>query len=107
MGVTEKDVQLALKEVIDPELGINVVDLGLIYDVKVKKQESKINNIHIVMTLTTPGCPMGGWFVETIKNVVSEKMEIKRDEVMVEVVFDPPWSPELMDKEAMARLGMD
>jgi metal-sulfur cluster biosynthetic enzyme len=106
MKVTEKVVEKKLRTVIDPELGINMVDLGLVYGVTVKSQKSKVT-IEIVMTLTTPGCPLGGYFVERVKEAVAGLPGVEAEAVEVEITFDPPWTMEMMNEEAKANLGFD
>lgn len=97
--VDEKQVREQLKEVIDPELDINIVDLGLIYEVDVDEE----NNVDILMTLTTPGCPLHGVFDELVKKEVGKIDEI--GEIEVELTFEPRWSPEKMSDEARDELG--
>jgi metal-sulfur cluster biosynthetic enzyme len=97
--VNEKQVREQLKEVIDPELDINIVDLGLIYEVDVDEE----NNVDILMTLTTPGCPLHGVFDELVKKEVGKIDEI--GEIEVELTFEPRWSPEEMSDEARDELG--
>jgi metal-sulfur cluster biosynthetic enzyme len=97
--VNEKQVREQLKEVIDPELDINIVDLGLIYEVDVDEE----NNVDILMTLTTPGCPLHGVFDELVKKEVGKIDEI--GEIDVELTFEPRWSPEEMSDEARDELG--
>jgi metal-sulfur cluster biosynthetic enzyme len=97
--VNEKQVREQLKEVIDPELDINIVDLGLIYEVEVDEE----NNVDILMTLTTPGCPLHGVFDELVKKEVGKIDEI--GEIEVELTFEPRWSPEEMSDEARDELG--
>jgi len=87
-----------LQSVIDPELNINVVDLGLIYEVELTKQ----NDVYIKMTLTTPGCPLHDSITSGVKSAVASLKEVNR--VDVELVWDPPWSPEKMSAEAMKKL---
>jgi metal-sulfur cluster biosynthetic enzyme len=96
---TEQNVLDALKHVVDPELGINIVDLGLVYDVDI----SESGAIHIEYTLTTMGCPIGPLiehqmqsFLEGVPGVTS---------VEAEMVLRPPWTPEMMSEEAKAALG--
>ncbi|WP_240376972.1 metal-sulfur cluster assembly factor [Bacillus piscicola] len=89
----------ALKEVYDPELGINVVDLGLIYDVDVDAEQ----NVHVTMTLTTPGCPLHDSIVFGMKDRVQEVPAVAA--VDVDVVWEPAWTPEKMSKDAMEQLG--
>ena len=97
--VTKEKVLGVLKNVIDPEIGINIVDLGFIYGVDIKEKE-----IHIKMTLTTPGCPMHSMFVHEVENAL--KATFDDMDVEVEVVFDPPWTPERMSKDARKKLGV-
>lgn len=98
--VSEDVVTEALKEVYDPELHYNIVDLGLVYDVEVKD-----GAIHILMTLTTPACPIGPMVIEQIQENVGLLPGVK--DVDVEITFDPLWSPDMMSEEARADLGLD
>jgi metal-sulfur cluster biosynthetic enzyme len=99
MGLEKEEVKEQLKEVIDPELNINIVDLGLIYDIEVDSE----NNVDILMTLTTPGCPLHGVFDELVKKELSKLEEIS--EIEVELTFEPRWSPEEMSDEARDEMG--
>ena len=97
---TEEAVREALKHVVDPELGVNIVDLGLVYDVEISEEGA----ISIEYTLTTMGCPIGPLiehqmqsFLENVPGVTS---------VEAEMVLRPPWTPEMMSEEAKAALGM-
>jgi FeS assembly SUF system protein len=97
--LAEQDILNRLREVIDPEIGLNIVDLGLIYSIEINKE----NQVHVKMTLTTPGCPMheamSTWAqraVETTPGVTGAS---------VEVVWDPPWNPAMMTEFAKAQLG--
>ena len=94
------DILAALKTVIDPELGINIVDLGLIY-----RSARTANGIDIALTMTTPACPLGEMMTEEIKLVLRDRFPDTPD-VRVELVWDPPWSPELMSEESRRQLGM-
>lgn len=100
-----------LRKVIDPELGVNIVDLGLVYDVTVKHpgrkpgRRKKEVNVVVVMTLTTPGCPLAGVFDRLVGDAVREIEGVC--DVSVSLTFDPPWTPELMSDEAKAQLGFD
>ena len=94
------DILAALKTVIDPELGINIVDLGLIYHVACNAY-----GIDIALTMTTPSCPLGEMMTEEIKLVLGDRFPDLPD-VRVEIVWDPPWSPELMSEESRRQLGM-
>jgi len=97
--ITKKDVMKALKECYDPEIGISLVDLGLIYDVKVDKDK-----VDIKMTLTTPGCPMHTFMVKDVREKVKSLKGVK--EVNVELVWDPPWTPDRMSEKVKKQLGM-
>lgn len=96
---TKEQVLEALKEVYDPEIPVNIVDLGLIYEVHIK--EGGVVNIE--MTLTAPGCPIGGYIASQVEERLIAMEGVKG--ANVEIVFDPPWSPEKMSDEAKAMLG--
>lgn len=98
--VDKKEVLKTLKDCYDPEIPVNIVDLGLIYDVKINS-----NKVAIKMTLTAPGCPLSGIITQDIKQKVSLLKGVK--DVDVEIVFDPPWTPGKMSKEAKLKLGFD
>lgn len=95
---TEEEVREELRELMDPELDVNVVDLGLIYDIEVID-----DRIEILMTLTTPACPMAGVFDEMVRQEVAHLEGI--NEVEVEITFEPKWTPEKMSDEARDELG--
>lgn len=97
--ITEKEVWQELKKVKDPEVGHNIVDMGLIYQVRVKNRD----RVEIRMTLTSLGCPLGGMIEEKIKNRLQKKFKVKN--VKVEFTFDPPWTPEKMTPKLRASLG--
>lgn len=99
--VTEERVREQLKEVMDPELDINIVDLGLIYEVDTTDD----GEIDILMTLTTPGCPLHGVFDEMVKREVGKIEEVNERDIDVELTFEPRWSPEKMSDEAQGELG--
>ena len=88
----------ALREVLDPELGINIVDLGLVYGVELEG-----DTVHVTYTLTTMGCPIGPLIEAQIQQVVADIPAIEH--VDAEMVIRPPWSPEMMSEEAKAALG--
>jgi metal-sulfur cluster biosynthetic enzyme len=100
MTEIEKRVREALKTVIDPELRINIVDLGLVYDVREEAGE-----VEVEMTLTSPGCPLGGIIDEEIKKAVKKVKGVKK--VVVELTWDPPWVSDMMSDDAKAELGLD
>jgi|TARA_Y100000817_G_scaffold89853_1_gene69898 metal-sulfur cluster biosynthetic enzyme len=94
----EPKVLDALKNVMDPELPVSIVDLGLIYHVDIAD-----NNIKVQMTLTTPGCSMGSMISSQVENTL---YALGAKSVVVEVVWDPPWNPNMMSEEAKTKLGM-
>lgn len=93
-----RKIRTQLKFVLDPELGINVVDLGLIYNIEVIETDS----VHITMTLTTPGCPLHDSIVAGVKYSVLSIEEVKH--VEVNLVWEPAWSPDKMSPEATRAL---
>jgi Predicted metal-sulfur cluster biosynthetic enzyme len=95
---TPETVLDALKNVMDPELPVSIVDLGLIYNV-----ETADNNIDIKMSLTTPGCSMGSAITRQVENVL---YALGAKTVLVEIIWDPPWNPNMMSEEAKNKLGM-
>jgi len=97
--VTMEDIVKALKECYDPEIPVNVWDLGLIYDVNVDGDK-----VHVKMTLTAPGCPMHSFISKEVREKIQSVSGVK--EASVEVVWDPPWSPDKMSPEAKAQLGI-
>ncbi len=103
MPIAEESVYAALRQVHDPELFINVVDLGLIYEVRVTDNAGR-SDIYVKMTMTTPACPAGPELVREVKEVLNVLEEV--GQVQVEVVLSPPWSPERMTDEARDELGM-
>ena len=95
----QKTVLEALRDVYDPEIPVNVADLGLIYTVEVAD-----GDVHVEMTLTAPGCGMGPYIGQQAEWAVQELDGV--EEVQIEMVFDPPWSPELISEEARSQLGI-
>jgi len=103
--ITEKEIMDKLREVIDPELGVSIVDMGLIYEVKVhKKEEGENQKAEIKMTFTTPACPMINFMLAQVEEKLNQ---IKEADIVVNVVFDPPWTPEKMSKETKLKLGIE
>ena len=99
--ISEKNVWLALESVFDPEIPINLVELGLVYDVSV---DQTTGTVTIKMTLTAPGCGMGPVLVSDVEDRVGTVPNVKN--VVVELVFDPPWSREMMSEEAQLEAGL-
>jgi len=95
--ITKNDVFEALKSVIDPEIGINIVDLGLVYNVSISDEE-----IIIDMTLTTPGCPMHGSIIDWVKRIL--ELSYPEKKIIINLVWDPIWTPEKMSEEARKQL---
>ena len=117
--ITKENVLTQLKSVIDPELNVNIVDLGLIYDVKIKPAKSKGKNkkgqdssvaprndidVNIKMTLTSPGCPLSSVFDEWVRDAVFKIKGVKN--VTIDLVWEPAWSPDKMSDEAKETLGI-
>jgi metal-sulfur cluster biosynthetic enzyme len=98
-GALEEQVLESLKNVIDPELGINIVDLGLVYDVAVED-----GTLRVEYTLTTMGCPIGPLIESQMQQTISGIEGV--DGFEAEMVFTPPWTPDKMSEEAKAALGM-
>ncbi len=98
--VTMEEIVKALKECYDPEIPVNVWDLGLIYDVNVDGDK-----VHVKMTLTAPGCPMHSFISQEVQQKLQSVNGVK--EATVEVVWDPPWSPDKMNPEAKVQLGIE
>ncbi|MBO21959.1 MAG: iron-sulfur cluster assembly protein [Gemmatimonadota bacterium] len=99
MAVTEKDIRTALKGVKDPELGLDLVVLGLIYDIEVDG-----DHVDAVMSLTSPMCPVAGQIVEDVKTAIEAVDGVESAEV--ELTFDPPWTPERISPLIRASLGL-
>ena len=97
--VTEEEVYEALEEVIDPELGLDFVSLGLVYDVEIEDDQQ----VYVTFTLTTPACPIGPQVSEQMKEFVGDIDGVNG--VHPKMIFDPPWSPEMMTEDAKFALG--
>jgi metal-sulfur cluster biosynthetic enzyme len=93
-----EEVEEALTNVIDPELGLDFVELGLIYEVEVEDED-----VYVTFTLTSPGCPIGPQVTEQIKEYVGELPGVSN--VYPKMVFTPPWSPDQMSEDAKFALG--
>jgi metal-sulfur cluster biosynthetic enzyme len=96
---TKEDVKEALRQVEDPELGMDIVDLGLLYDVEVAGPR-----VRVVYSLTSMGCPAGPLIEQDIERVVNELPDV--EDVQTELTFDPPWTPEKMSDDAKFILGI-
>jgi metal-sulfur cluster biosynthetic enzyme len=98
ISLTEEQIYTALRDCFDPEIPVNVVDLGLIYDVKIIEDW-----VGIKMTLTTPGCGMSGMIAQNVRNRILALEGVK--EADVRIVWEPAWTPERMSADARKRLG--
>jgi metal-sulfur cluster biosynthetic enzyme len=96
---TPEQIREALRHVIDPELGINVVDLGLVYGI-----DEKDGSVRVTMTMTTPACPLGESLAEQAEATIRQNVQGVMS-VSVELVWDPPWQPSMMSGAARKRLG--
>jgi metal-sulfur cluster biosynthetic enzyme len=103
MPITEESIREALKEVIDPELFVNIIDLGLVYLVEVTDVEGK-SNVKVEMTMTSPACPAGPQLLGQSKDFVGRLEGV--GEVDVRLVMDPPWTPDRMTEDARDQLGI-
>ena len=99
--VTVEEVTEALKDVYDPEIPVNVVDLGLIYAVEVDDD----SNVHVAMPLTAAGCSMGPFIAQQAEWAIADLDGVR--DVNVEISFDPPWSPDRITEDGRKLLGLD
>ena len=97
----ERDIIMALRQVYDPEIPVNVYDLGLIYEIKVDDD----HNVYVQMTLTAPNCPMADYVVEQVHNAVADVPGVVS--VKIDLVFEPIWDRSRMSEEALVELGLD
>jgi metal-sulfur cluster biosynthetic enzyme len=97
--ITSELVRKALRQVKDPELGLNIIDIGLVYDVIVTPE----NDVTVKMTLTSPGCPSGAEIMQDAKMVVEEMEGV--NSATVELVWEPYWTPDKMDPRVKAFMG--
>jgi metal-sulfur cluster biosynthetic enzyme len=98
-AANEEDIVRALTAVIDPEIGVNIVDLGLVYSARFED-----GRIKVAMTMTTPACPMNSYLTEMARKALSRKFP-NAAEIKVDLVWDPPWGPQMMSDAARKRLG--
>ena len=97
----ERDIIMALRQVYDPEIPVNVYDLGLIYEIKVNED----HEVYIQMTLTAPNCPMADYVMEQVKTAVEDVPGVVS--VKIDLVFEPVWDKSRMSEEALIELGLD
>lgn len=103
MELNRHNVETQLATVIDPETGLDLFSMGLFYQIKIDKHK-----LYIEMTLTSPGCPLVDVFDQMIRDAldVFDDFDSHRD-LMIDLTFDPPWTPDMMSDEAKAELGLD
>ena len=109
MALTEEDVRNALRDVNDPELPVNIVDLGLVYTVDVEPDLDAPGmlprqRVHVTMSMTTQGCPAHGIILEQVRNRLAGMQEIS--ESQVDLVWEPAWTPDRISPEAQRKLGI-
>jgi len=97
----ERDIIRALRQVYDPEIPVNVYDLGLIYEIRVNEE----HEVYIQMTLTAPNCPMADYVVEQVHEAVKDVPGVV--DVSIDLVFEPVWDKSRMSEEALVELGLD
>lgn len=99
MALSEKEIREALMDVYDPEIGIDIVSMGLIYKVEVNPE----HDVKVTMTLTFPGCPYGPSLIENVEDRIREIPSVRN--VSVNLTFEPPWSPDSMGEDVKAALN--
>ena len=100
IALQDKIVADVLRNIYDPEIPVNIYDLGLIYELKVQPS----GEVHVKMTLTAPGCPVAGMLMMEVQDRIKQLPGVK--DVKVELVWDPPWEPSRMSEAARLQLGM-
>jgi metal-sulfur cluster biosynthetic enzyme len=108
MAVTQEEVMTALKECYDPEIPVNIVDMGLIYEVKVTPADAQAqpgDDIEVEMTLTAPGCPSSGYISDQVKQRILRMPGVSN--ATVNIVWYPQWTPERLSPDARKQLGID
>jgi len=103
--VSEELIYAQLRNVYDPEIPVNIVELGLVYDLKIEQLEDGGSRVDVQMTLTAPGCGMGDIIAQDARSRILSVPGVK--EADVQVVFDPPWNQQMMSEAARLTLGMD
>ena len=97
--MTEKQIRETLKQILDPEIGVNIVDLGLVYAIEIKPEE-----VYIQLTMTSPACPLHGVITRNMDQVLRRTFP-DLGPMTIELVWEPPWSPEMMSDAAKKQLG--
>jgi metal-sulfur cluster biosynthetic enzyme len=96
---SEEQILQTLRRVNDPEVGLNIIDLGLVYSAEIRG-----DSVHIAMTMTTPACPMRSYLAAEVREVIFDQHEDVQS-VSVELVWDPPWSPQMISESGKRQLG--
>jgi len=104
MAIAEDTIREALKQVIDPELFVNIVDLGLIYGVKIDETDAGKSDITVAMTMTSPACPAAPQLLGQSKEFIGKIEDV--GEVDIQLVMTPPWTPDRMTEDARDQLGI-
>jgi len=104
MPINEDTVREALKQVVDPELFVNIIDLGLVYTVTVSETAEGKSDVSIEMTMTSPACPAGPQLIQNSKDVLGRLEGV--GQVEVKLVMIPPWTPDRMTEDARDQLGI-
>jgi metal-sulfur cluster biosynthetic enzyme len=97
--MTEREIREALHTVVDPELGVNIVDLGLVYEIAIRD-----GSVSVTMAMTSPMCPLGDYLTELAESAIWTRVPNVKH-VQITIVQDPPWDPALMSEEARRQLG--
>lgn len=97
--MTEDQIRETLKQVYDPEIGVNIVDLGLVYNIEIKPEE-----VHIQLTMTSPACPLHGVITRNMDKILRQTFP-ELGPMTIELVWEPPWKPEMMSDAAKKQLG--
>lgn len=101
MSITETAVRDALRQVLDPELGVNIVDLGLVYGVDVDDSRS---HVRVTMTMTSPACPLGDYLKDLVESMVKMRVPDVQD-IEIAIVWEPAWNADMMSADAKRELG--
>jgi metal-sulfur cluster biosynthetic enzyme len=96
---SEEDILRSLRALKDPEVGVNIVDLGLVYSTEIHS-----DRVRVVMTMTTPACPMHSYLTEEVRDAMLNQQE-EIEHVDAELAWDPPWSPQMISEEGRRQLG--
>ena len=96
---TDTDIREALRHVVDPEIGVNIVDLGLVYRIEVEE-----TRVRIAMTMTSPACPLVDYLTDLVTSAIRERVPDVVD-VDINLEWEPPWDPDMMSDEARRQLG--